>query len=83
MQAVQRSVVLPVIPEVDLADGIFIAKVDLRIGRVARVLRLVLADLDIFCVIFDAICQPTVRTVTSVPPIYLQLHYSQPRHYIA
>ena len=27
-----------------------------------------LADLDIFCVIFDAICQPAVRTVTSATP---------------
>ena len=68
VQILECSAVTPVIPEVDLADRIFVAKVDLRIGRVARVLRLVLADLDIFCVIFDAICQPAVRTVTSAPP---------------
>ena len=68
VQILECSAVIPVIPEVDLADGIFVAKVDLCIGRVARVLRLVLADLDLFCVIFDAICQPAVRTVISTTP---------------
>ena len=68
VQILECSAVIPVIPEIDLADEIFVAKVDLRIGRVARVLCLVLADLDIFCVIFDAICQPTVRTVISTTP---------------
>ena len=68
VQILECSAVTPVIPEIDLADGIFVAKVDLRIGRVVRVLCFVLADLDIFCVIFNAICQPAVRTVTSTAP---------------
>ena len=68
MQILECSAVTPVIPEIYFADGIFVAKVDLCIGRGARVLRLVLADLDIFCVIFNAICQPAVRTVTSTTP---------------
>ena len=67
-QILECSAILPVIPEIDLADGIFVAKVDLCIGRVVRVLCFVLADLDIFCVIFNAICQPAVRTVTSAAP---------------
>ena len=68
VQILECSAILPVIPEIDLADGIFVAKVDLCIGRVVRVLCFVLADLDIFCVIFNAICQPAVRTVTSTTP---------------
>lgn len=68
MQILECSAVTPVIPEIDLADGVFVAKVDLRIGRVVHVLCFVLADLDIFCVIFNAICQPAVRTVTSATP---------------
>ena len=68
VQILECSAVTPVIPEIYFADGIFVAKVDLCIGRGARVLRLVLADLDIFCVIFNAICQPAVRTVTSTAP---------------
>ena len=68
VQILECSAVTPVIPEIYFADGIFVAKVDLCIGRGARVLRLVLADLDIFCVIFNAICQPAVRTVTSTTP---------------
>ena len=67
-QILECSAILPVIPEIDLADGIFVAKVDLCIGRVVRVLCFVLADLDIFCVIFNAICQPAVWTVTSTAP---------------
>ena len=67
-QILECSAILPVIPEIDLADGIFVAKVDLRIGRGVHVLCFVLADLDIFCVIFNAICQPAVRTVTSTSP---------------
>ena len=68
VQIPECSAVTPVIPEIDFADGVFVAKVDLCIGRVARVLCLVLADLDIFCVIFNAICQPAVWTVTSTAP---------------
>ena len=68
VQILECSAVTPVIPEIDLADGIFVAKVDLCIGRVVRVLCFVLADLDIFCVIFNAICQPAVWTVTSTTP---------------
>ena len=68
VQILECSAVIPVIPEIDLADGIYIAKVDLRIGRGVHVLCFVLADLDIFCVIFNAICQPAVRTVTSTTP---------------
>ena len=68
VQILECSAVTPVIPEIDLADGIFVAKVDLCIGRVVRVLCFVLADLDIFCVFFNAICQPAVRTVTSTTP---------------
>ena len=68
VQILECSAVTPVIPEIYFSDGIFVAKVDLCIGRGARVLRLVLADLDIFCVIFDAICQPAVWTVTSTTP---------------
>ena len=65
MQILECSAVTPVIPEIDLADGVFVAKVDLRIGRVVRVLCFVLADLDIFCVIFNAICQPRRGTVSA------------------
>ena len=68
VQILECSAVTPVIPEIDLADGIFVAKVDLCMGRVVRVLCFVLADLDIFCVFFNAICQPAVRTVTSTAP---------------
>ena len=67
-QILECSAILPVIPEIDLADGIFVAKVDLRIGRGVHVLCFVLADLDIFCVGFNAICQPAVWTVTSTTP---------------
>ena len=67
-QILECSAVIPVIPEIYLADGIFVAKVDLRIGRGVHVLCFVLADLDIFCVIFNAICQPAVWTVTSTTP---------------
>ena len=65
VQILECSAVTPVIPEIDLADGVFVAKVDLRIGRGIRVLCFVLADLDIFCVIFDAICQPRRGTVSA------------------
>ena len=68
VQILECSAVTPVIPEIDLADGVFVAKVDLRIGQGVHVLCFVLADLDIFCVIFNAICQPAVRTVTSTAP---------------
>ena len=69
VQILECSAVTPVIPEIYFADGIFVAKVDLCIGRGARVLRLVLADLDILCVILVAIGQPTVRAVTAAAPL--------------
>ena len=69
VQILECSAIAPVVPEVDLTDGIFIAKVNLRIGRVVCVLCLVLADLDILCVILVAIGQPTVRAVTAAAPL--------------
>ena len=66
VQILECSAVIPVIPEVDLADGIYIAKVDLRIGRVARVLIPVFANLNLpIRIIFFAIRQPRRGTVST------------------
>ena len=70
VQRLQLSAI-PVIPEADLADRVDVTKVDLRIGRVVRILLFITADLCVVGFFFVAVSQQAGIAVGSTLPSLL------------